>query len=367
MSMQISRGLATTITEFQDFLDELGAAANGALGRNDANSLYLIGSDAMQILIKIRYDTNDTDPNNIIPFANPRVLISYGGYETALIGSSLSSISFAYEIRSSSSGDVLVKFAQWTDTEKLDIIPESFQSWGIAAYGTSDPSVSVASHTADFLVYHSLGDLDLLAGRNYGGFLLHKMRYADSYGITVFNRDGLAPIYTWAAGGHLCSEGGNSYINRSGLGSYTELKRRYRGFVSGESNDHYLLYVQEPYDRPKRPSHAILAPIFTPSVEGDYSKNSRWLMQSPHMYNPFDSDGYVLIDGGDGGAFYSDHGVCLSAAGDSIVDTGEVLPSPNIWLHYRIGDYSHDNIYSPGIYGEIALNYDGSIYEEPEE
>lgn len=361
--MEVIRGLAYSVTTLQEFISELGAAAGGILGPNTPTSLVLNGNETGNaILIEATYTADESS------IKDPKIVISYGGYETPLLGSNNNAISLAYEIRKGGSGDVLVKFAQWVTDEPLDIFAESFQSWGIAAYTAGEPSMDAGSHTASFLNYRSLRSNDLLANQNYGGFLLHAMKDG-AYGITVFSIDTLAPIYTWAAGAHFCLEGETSYVKQEDFGSYVERKRRYRGLHHTEGSsidDGYQLWVQEPYDRPKRMQYAVLSPISAISVDGNYSKTSRWLMQSPHLYNPYDSDGYLLIDGGEAGAFYCDHGVCLSAKGDTIADMGLIIPSPNTWLYYRQGDIPKqtNGEYDPGIYGQVNLNYDGTIYDD---
>lgn len=355
--MIVHRGLATTISELSDkFIADLISASGGVLVKGLYASAVLDGA----ITIRAQYHEYEEEEGGetVLKNASPYVTISYRGATTPLLSpSNLHTHSLAYEIRSSASGDVLVKFAQWTSTEPLDIFAESFQSWGIGAYDTSNAEVA-----GDFLDRYNLDSFDMLPGMNYGGFLLHKMKQSDSYGITIFHRDTLSPIYTWIKDGPLAYEDGNKYVSSSGMGSYTERVRRFASGTGTADRTKYTLLVQEPYNYPKDNSaveYAVLAPIFTPSTGGDYSKTSRWLLQSPHMYNPFDSDGYLLIDGGDQGAFFCDHGICLSAKGDDIVSTGLVLPKPVKWMHWRMGDYprSRSGTETYGIYGHQDIEY----------
>ena len=355
--MTIFRDLAVSVGELTTkFVADLVTASGGAMSAS--GNVATIDNKVFVRVTCTSTSTYEEDGETKTMMEDP--CIELGGLDgedaivyTRALGSNNNAHSLAYEIISMASGDVLVKFAQWTSLEPLDIMAESFQAWGIAAY-SADESV-----VGNFLSGERLMSNDLLAGMNFGGFLLHKMKDSDTYGITVFEKSSMAPIFTWLPDGPISYDGTISYVATSGAANYIEKKRRFYG--SNSSQGIYKLFIQEPYQHPKTGAavlYAVLAPIFSPSTNGDYSKTARRLIQSPHMYNPFDSDGFLLIDGGEKGAFYCDHGICLSAKGEEITDTGNQRPSPNPWLEYRLGYYPHTS--SPdtyGVYGVKTIEY----------
>lgn len=333
--MKIYRGLATSRNLETTFISDLIAASSGIISGSSA-ALMVSGIDNIRISV-----TNTSTEKMRVSISG--VNDASGKYVTLLSGNA-NAESLAYEIRKAASGDVLVKFVQWVSSQPLDVMAETFQSWGIAAYTVSNDSL---------LKVHRLGENDLFSGASYGGFLLHQMKHS-GWGLTIFNRDSLAPLFTWCDSSLWPTDDTKVFYSK-GMATYTEMKKRFYGALSDNSG--YRLLIQEPYNRPKRPEYAVLAPIFSPATSGDYSKYSRWLIQAPHRYNPFDSDGYLLIDGGEKGAFYCDHGVCLSAKGDKIVDTGNRLPDPEPWLYYKQGDYKHGDSDWLGDYGVKTIEY----------
>ena len=327
-------GLAVTDSDLAEVVSKI-ASVSGL----SSDGCKLIIDSRTEVLFKFR----DTDTSNAEPIiTNPRVSIVYTDIidSTFLIGDNASAKGLAWQILGFSSGDIIVKFAQCVSDNPLDIIPESFQSWGIAAYEHDGDAVST------FLSTKSLGNADLLPGMNYGGFLVHKMK-SGVIGLSVFSLVTRAPIFTWIPDGPRPIENAGSitrYHNTSGGSSYAENKRRYVAFVSSGSGETYRQYFsllsQETYDDPKSEhvNYAALAPIFCPATGGDYAKTARYLLQGPHMYNPFDGSQFIIVGGDE--VFYCDHGVCACASGDKVSNTGLKVPSPNIMLHQNIGGYA---------------------------
>lgn len=334
-------GLATNRSDLAELVSKIAEVNDGV---SASGATLTMGT------VTVSFAFRDLDEEQLD--INPSVTIYQSASSTALLGDNANAKGLAWQlIGSEKTGDLIVKFAHCASRNKLDIIKESFQSWSIAAY-TEQNGIHLRSLMAK----------DLLHGQSYGGFMVHKMNRSGT-GISIFDIESKAPIFTWIDGGKpLSGSEGNAvykYTNTNGLGCYAEHKQRFRG-LNQETFDSYRLWSQEPNDRGKSAyvDYAVLAPISCPSTSGDYAKTARYLLQGPHMYNPFDGSQFIVVDGDGTNVFYSDYGVCACMTGDSISNTGLKVPSPNTLLLYDMGDFEPRNAQTidPGLYGEFEIN-----------
>ena len=192
-------GLAVTDSDLAEVVSKIASASGLSSTEGTLNI-----DDNTKVFFKFRSrDTSGDEP--II--TNPRISVDHTDISesTFLIGDNASAKGLAWQILGFSSGDVIVKFAQCPSDNSLDVIPESFQSWGIAAYEHDGDAVST------FLSTKNLGSADLLPGMNYGGFLIHKMK-SGVIGLSVFSLATRAPIFTWIPDGPRPIENSGSVI-----------------------------------------------------------------------------------------------------------------------------------------------------------
>lgn len=331
-------GLATNVSGLGQMLSKIAACSDGGLSA-EGTSAMLTGST-----ISIVCDctlTNET-------MTNPRIKINYHDGTTShscyLIGDSDTAKGLAWKVMGFGSGDVIVKFAQCPSDNPLDVIPETFDGWGIAAYELSNGGDS----NDNFLSCRTLGTYELLKNQNYGGFMLHKMK-SGVYAISVFYYRVGSPIYTWSANSdppvkNIGSSEAPVYIygtNPKAFGTYTEFVPKQD--LPGEGTEDYgslrYVYYWEPADYPKieKTKKAVLAPIFCPATKGDYSTTAKWLMQSPRMYNSFDGSSIIILKPGDA-VYYCDWGPCACMVNDGVSDTGRMIPEIDVPMWFHLGD-----------------------------